>query len=695
MNDPGLDGAINENSKSIEKSYEQEEEEEEEEERNYLDPSRWWFASTAAPLTAGTFGPMASAFSICALVENWRVEIPPEATEEHGIDIRDPRWLIGINAVSLVLALIANLALLLNMAQRISFSIAQPITIIGWYIASILLIALLAVASSQLRLPSPPEHALTQAFYYGIFAAILYFLVATMMVATVYGAYKGHYDREFKLTMAQRTLMLQTISFLVYLLGGAAVYAHIEGWKFTDAVYWADFTLLTVGIGDYSPMTHLGRGLLFPYAFGGIVILGLVIGSIRTLVLERGKDKMGARMVEKIRESVVKRMDEENGKVRLKPFENNDLKKPNLSERKRRKQEFNLMRDIQDRATRTRRWTSLLISGGAWFFLWFIGAIVFWQAEKNQEWSYFQALYFAYTSLLTIGYGDFRPMSNSGKPFFVFWSLLAVPTLTILISNMGDTIVKGIKDLTLKIGEFTILPGDVGTREGIKRALARSSNGKFFAANPINQQTSGAGSEEAGKAGEPGHQKDLKGTNKLADELEHEELDEAQQAKDRGDTIGEDVHYYHFLLVKEIRKVMKHLNESPPRKYEYEEWAWYLKLIGEDEASARFHRAPPAKVEKKKDGEGPDMHQAQGLEDDQDIAKQWSWVGNRSPLMGDMQEAEWVLERLSMTLERELKKQRKEQRQEGQDRLKARPDSSQSSKTIDLGRESRGGIKQD
>jgi Ion channel len=64
--------------------------------------------------------------------------------------------------------------------------------------------------------------------------------------------------------------MLQTISFLVYLLAGAAVYSHIEGWAYLDAVYWADFTLLTVGIGDYAPGTHLGRGLLFPFAIGGI-----------------------------------------------------------------------------------------------------------------------------------------------------------------------------------------------------------------------------------------------------------------------------------------------------------------------------------------------------------------------------------------------------------------------------------------
>ena len=58
---------------------------------NY-EQSRWWFASTAFPLIAGTFGPMASAFSICALVVHWRVAIPPGGAEEHATFIPDPKW---------------------------------------------------------------------------------------------------------------------------------------------------------------------------------------------------------------------------------------------------------------------------------------------------------------------------------------------------------------------------------------------------------------------------------------------------------------------------------------------------------------------------------------------------------------------------------------------------------------------------
>ena len=46
--------------------------------------------------------------------------------------------------------------------------------------------------------------------------------------------------------------------------------------------------------------------------------------------------------------------------------------------------------------------------------------------------------------------------------------------------------------------------------------------------------------------------------------------------------------------------------------------------------------------------------------------KEWSWLGNRSPLMGETEEAEWVLERLTATLERELKKQHEARKDGGQ-----------------------------
>lgn len=88
-------------------------------------------------------------------------------------------------------------------------------------------------------------------------------------------------NREKRRTIECTSIILQVAAFFVFLLGGAAVYATIKVWLFIDALYWADYTLLIIGIGNLAPKTHLRRSLLFPYASAGIMNTGLVISSMR------------------------------------------------------------------------------------------------------------------------------------------------------------------------------------------------------------------------------------------------------------------------------------------------------------------------------------------------------------------------------------------------------------------------------
>jgi len=82
MNDPGLDEPAGAAAQDVNDTVHDEDEQAEQEEREYLDPSQWWFASTASPLIAGTFGPIANGFSICALVENGEFTYRLEATRD-------------------------------------------------------------------------------------------------------------------------------------------------------------------------------------------------------------------------------------------------------------------------------------------------------------------------------------------------------------------------------------------------------------------------------------------------------------------------------------------------------------------------------------------------------------------------------------------------------------------------------------
>lgn len=60
----------------------------------YFVPLRIWCASVIFPISAGSFGPMASAFAICAMAESWKVENLTKAADNMlvGTDIEEPKW---------------------------------------------------------------------------------------------------------------------------------------------------------------------------------------------------------------------------------------------------------------------------------------------------------------------------------------------------------------------------------------------------------------------------------------------------------------------------------------------------------------------------------------------------------------------------------------------------------------------------
>ncbi|KAM4063163.1 ion channel domain-containing protein [Hirsutella rhossiliensis] len=688
----------------------------------HLNPSRWWFASSAFPMIAGTLGPVASAFSICALVRQWRQHYPPGTDIAKAIFVPDPPWLIIINAVQLVMALVSNAFLLLNMARRVRFSIAQPITIVGWYISAFCLLALGATAAGPLLedLEHPvDEYVWSQAFYYGIWAAILYFVDASLMVVTFWGASSGHYSKDFNLTASQRTLMLQTIMVLMYLLLGALVFSKVEGWSYLDAVYWANVTLFTVGFGDFAASTNLGRALLFPYALIGVLSLGLVVTSIRSLILDRGRRRLDARMEEKNRRRVIRTLARKGIDEILTPLPRElsmntaetEPDGPTPSEFERRRSEFGLMRKIQERASTRRRWLAMAISTGTWILLWLVGAAVFLKCESSyQPWTYFDSFYFCFVSLMTIGYGDRTPVSNAGKSFFVFWSLLALPTMTVLISNAGDTVIKFVRDGTIRLGNVTILPSDEGFGGNMKHVAHRLTCGRAFkeaSARMRDIEQSDRVSEKplpSSSAAKDGTSSSNEASSQSGSRLLETQssrqghlvatttVDRRSLARvrDRLDNLptGYDLR---LLLISEIQNLSKHVRETEPRRYTFEEWAWYLGLIGEDERDPdTHHKAKPKEKHRQrhrhrnKHGHGKHRHQQQHqrqqqhphqeqhesdehLSDEQqeehpetsppveqDDRFKWSWVGIRSPLMGGQEESEWLMERLMDRLQESL-----------------------------------------
>ncbi|KAL1746868.1 hypothetical protein HDZ31DRAFT_80905 [Schizophyllum fasciatum] len=562
------------------------------EEIGFLDPTspaysrakRWWMLSTGFPLIAGTFGPLANLFSVCALVQTWRVRISSDGNERNGERVPDPHWVLAPNIVSLVLAVAANMFLLMNFGHRLRYTIAQPLTVALWYLSFVLLLVPLALSKHMLLYPRD-THAFSQSYYYAIISSSVYFIISTVLLANLLGAlvFKAYPPSFGSLTISQRTLMLQTTAYVFYLALGAGVFSTIEGWSFVDGVYWADYTLLTCGLGtDFPLYATLSRALLIPYAVIGITMIGLVIGSVRALVLERGATAMVRRRLEKERKKWVEGL---GSAADVRAWE---------------RREFEEMRRIQRRADWLRRYMALATSTFAFAVLWLIGALVFWYSEDPQHWTYFNALYFAYTTLLTVGYGDLYPQSNSGKPFFVFWTLLAVPTMTVLISNMGDTVlVTWVKEGVLWLAEKTLMPGNGGDRRG------DGQNARNGLAHPMEKMGEAVeradGGQGAGRAG-------------LIRRLAHE-----------------------------VRVVADDVGKE--RAYEWAAWSRWMRLLGEaDEWLAERAEAPQHRRRRSR----RETRREQELREEEE---QLSWLAYDGPMFSDEDEAQWLLTRFCEKLE--------------------------------------------
>ena len=295
----------------------------------------WWFASTAIPLLAATIGPLANVLSIAALVTPWRMclltGIDRDQAHEcayagdrnligadlDGKTFADPRWCYYLNIVSLIVGFVGNFFLLCNFTQRIRYIVALPVTIICWYLATGILIGI-TVSMHTYMPPSRPEQTFSQGFWYAVIAACMYLVCSMLLMINMLGYFLGHYPQHFTLTESQRTLILQTMLFFVWLAGGAAIFLIVEkkygsdrpgdmNWSYVNALYFCDVTILTVGFGDLYATNDVSRGLVFPYSVGGIIMLGLMVSSISKFATELGSENIVRKHVERTRMRTVGR----------------------------------------------------------------------------------------------------------------------------------------------------------------------------------------------------------------------------------------------------------------------------------------------------------------------------------------------------------------------------------------------------
>lgn len=218
-------------------------------------------------------------------------------------------------------------------------------------------------------------------------------------------------------------------------------------------------------------------------------------------------------------------------------------------------------------------------------------------------------------------YGDYTPQSAGGRPFFVVWSLFAVPSITILIGAASNTVVDSFNKATNRIADFTLLP-----KHGIWRDFI-GSHPKLLGWASARQERIEAGDrlEDGFPVGPEDEEENRAFKPKTIEELATENPNRENRSE-----LGR-------RLAHAIKQVMQDNKNDPHKRYSYEEWAEWSILI-------RFTGHMQAAIRHEIELHQLDEPDVKGL-------LEWDWLGENSPMMSEMSEPEWLLDRLieSMT----------------------------------------------
>ncbi|KAF9494794.1 voltage-gated potassium channel [Pleurotus eryngii] len=80
-------------------------------------------------------------------------------------------------------------------------------------------------------------------------------------------------------------------------------------------------------------------------------------------------------------------------------------------------------------------YASLTVAWTLFLAFWIAGSAIF---HATEGWPLGSTMYFCFMSFMTIGYGDFAPVTPAGRSIFVLWALMGIATMTILISIVSE-----------------------------------------------------------------------------------------------------------------------------------------------------------------------------------------------------------------------------------------------------------------
>ncbi|CAG61894.1 uncharacterized protein GVI51_L03289 [Nakaseomyces glabratus] len=392
----------------------------------------WFIVSCYFPVITACLGPVANTISIACAVDKWRVNY---FYVEGGGDkvfthIDDPRGVFAVNIISLVIGCCSNAVLFLHFARKLSYLKSQIINIVGWTLAGGMLMIDVIVLSTHNIDETYQEK--TIGFWYAAITSGLY-LCCTLTLSIHFVGHKlQKYPAQFNLLPNERSIMVFTVILSIWLIWGAGMFSRLLHISYGNALYFCTVSLLTIGLGDILPKSTAAKCMALVFSMTGVLILGIIVFMTRSILQTSAGPIFFFHRVEH---------------RRVKAWEKLTRGDCTLTD----KECFELMMSIRRTSKMKGHIYSLMITIIIFILFWILGATVFYFAEG---WTYFNAVYFCFLCLLTIGYGDYAPETGAGRAFFVLWSIGAVPLMGAILSTAGDLLYASSESLDVKLGKW-------------------------------------------------------------------------------------------------------------------------------------------------------------------------------------------------------------------------------------------------
>ena len=245
------------------------------------------------------------------------------------------------------------------------------------------------------------------------------------------------------------------------------------------------FSFLNAGYGNIAPVTTAGRTFCMVYAVFGIALLLLVLASLGTLfargatlayrhvhhkmMLPKGEKPKTVRRRSSITMSLRDNKAEDDGagpekqtsveetreqekedmwKTEYKHPDDRDLHVINMKEKENEIEREDTENEVVEVEETEIQIPVLLVLLFAFMYICGVaGVLILWE-----EWNYFEAFYFSFITLTTIGFGDIVPDHQKNLLAITFFILLGMAIMSMCIALAQDAIMRKIAWASRKIG---------------------------------------------------------------------------------------------------------------------------------------------------------------------------------------------------------------------------------------------------